>query len=225
MKRKLCLTLVILLILSALSVLGGCKTPPQNTTPDDYSALETKKEKLVASGEFSHRFEKYGCIMLAVNVYSTTASAIRDDIYTVEVTSQFVPGIVARGNGDDSFGKYYNKSGYVHITVIPSSVLGKTELTHKNFYPISGYNGANLSVQTAWSNLNEIQWYYEYNNRTSQTYTITSNYCFGAYSVPVFDLQLDYMLSVKGSATKDNFVTFNLDVDKISGKITQNEKN
>ncbi len=85
---------------------------PQQTNSD----IPTTFVDCVVDYEAVQRFGDKGYIVYHVGVSSYRANST-SLLYIVSVQSSFVPGQVARNNGDSSYAKYLNNAGYVHMTV------------------------------------------------------------------------------------------------------------
>ena len=89
----------------------------QNDSPASINSdVPTTFIDCTAEYEAVERFSDKGYIVYHVAVSQYSANDV-SNLYIVTVQSSFVPGQVARDNGNSSYGKYYNDSGYVHMTV------------------------------------------------------------------------------------------------------------
>lgn len=89
----------------------------QNDSPASINSdVPTTFIDCTAEYESVERFSDKGYIVYHVAVSKYRANST-SSLYIVSVRSSFVPGQVARNNGDSSYGKYLNNSGYVHMTV------------------------------------------------------------------------------------------------------------
>ena len=214
--KKLKLSLLIFLILLVALSAYGC-SPSPSPKQEDYSLKETKKQTLITQGQYTHVFEKYGYIALKVSVFKSLPTSVDKPVYRAEVTSQFIPVIHLKQHGESTFGKYFNKSGYLHITVIPD---GGAELKQKDFYPCNS-DGIMYGACPSSYNLDEIQWGFKFPSKTDWPYMFTANYCFGSEGIDSFNLKLDCKFTVKNVTEKDNYCSFNLAVNADKGSITE----
>lgn len=178
---------------------------------------------------YDYKFGKHGYLNAHIGVDRYAANSI-STLYVVNVDNEFVPGRVARENGDTSFSDCYLKSGYVHLEVLQAYDKTQENGTRygatpsmKDYWPVN--NPAVVTIGSSFSNSTTLGYSYSngfsldnINVETDKNYSKTISY---SYSKQI--TFTDPVLSAQRSGNQAQW-SFNTVDESITEKQTYHQK-